>query len=109
MTISFISLVQSINKAYRLVKPQREQLDIFKANLTTLLGRIDERESEENVKGHLADFLKATYYGNDYLIATEDRADLVIHLDKDARSPVGVLFEVKKPTNKADMTNIQEF
>ncbi|GAB2686712.1 TaqI-like C-terminal specificity domain-containing protein [Mucilaginibacter koreensis] len=103
MTISFITLVQSLNKAYRLIKPRREDLDEFKSNFLKLLSRIDEKESEENVKGHLADFLKSTYYKDNHLIATKERADLVIHLDKDAKSPVGVLFEVKKPGNKADM------
>ncbi|MGZ3811850.1 MAG: DUF7149 domain-containing protein [Mucilaginibacter sp.] len=103
MTISFISLVESINKAYRLIKPRREDLDIFKANFTKLLGHIDEKETEENVKGHLADFLKSTYYDGNHLIATKGRADLVIHLEKEAKSHVGVLFEVKKPSNKHDM------
>jgi adenine-specific DNA-methyltransferase len=60
-----------------------------------LLDRIDERESEENVKCHLADFLRSTYYNGNHLIATKERADLVIHLDKVEKSPVGVLFEVK--------------
>jgi hypothetical protein len=50
---------------------------------------IDEKESEENIKGHL--------------IATKGRADLVIHLEKEAKSNVGVFFEVKKPSNKLDM------
>ena len=103
MTISFISLFESINKAYRLIKPRREDLDIFKANFSKLLGHIDEKESEENVKGHLADFLKSTYYDPNHLIATKGRADLVIHLEKEAKSDVGVLFEVKKPSNKHDM------
>jgi adenine-specific DNA-methyltransferase len=103
MTINAISLIQSIDKSFRLIKPSREDLDKFKANLEKLLSRIDEKESEENVKGHLASFLKETYYDPNYLIATKGRADLVIHLEKDAKSQVGVLFEVKKPTNKADM------
>ncbi|WP_448701705.1 Eco57I restriction-modification methylase domain-containing protein [Mucilaginibacter sp. AW1-3] len=103
MTISPISLIDSIDKAFRLVKPGRTDLDTFKANLQKLLSRIDEKESEENVKGHLADFLKQTYYDPNHLIATKGRADLVIHLEKEAKSHVGVLFEVKKPSNKADM------
>lgn len=46
MTISFISLVESINKAYRLIKPRREDLDVFQANFIKLLGHINEKESE---------------------------------------------------------------
>lgn len=103
MTISPISLIDSLDKSFRLVKPGRDDLNKFKTNLQKLLSRIDENESEENVKGHLADFLKQTYYDPNHLIATKGRADLVIHLEKEAKSQVGVLFEVKKPTNKVDM------
>nr|WP_181127800.1 TaqI-like C-terminal specificity domain-containing protein [Parapedobacter indicus] len=49
------------------------------------------------------DFLKNTFYHPDFLVSIKDRADFVIHLDKTSQSPVGVLFEVKKPSNKAEM------
>ncbi|HZY35278.1 MAG TPA: hypothetical protein VFE53_01440 [Mucilaginibacter sp.] len=78
-------------------------MDVFKSNFKKLLDNIDEKESEENVKIHLMDFLKNTYYHPEHLIATKGRTDFVIHLEKDAKSHAGVLFEVKKPTNKADM------
>lgn len=48
-------------------------------------------------------FLKDTFYRADYLVATKERTDFAIHLGKDAKAPAGVLFEIKKPTNKADM------
>ncbi|WP_247233746.1 Eco57I restriction-modification methylase domain-containing protein [Telluribacter sp. SYSU D00476] len=66
---------------------------------------INEEESEENVKIHLMDFLKNTYYRNDYLIATKGRTDFVVHLGKEATSPVGVLFEVKRPKNHSEMVS----
>lgn len=103
MTISIIELIKSINKAYRLVKPKRNELDKFKFNLNRLLYLIDETESEENVKGHLMVFLKNTYYHPDFLVATKGRTDFVIHTEKDAKSHAGVLFEVKRPSNKAEM------
>jgi len=103
MTISYTDLKESIDKAYRLIKPKRADLDVFKASLLNLISHIDEKESEENVKIHLADFLKNTFFHPDYLVATKGRADLVIHLGKDSKAPAGVLFEVKKPTNKSDM------
>lgn len=62
MTISAIELIYSLNKAYRLVQPRRKDLDTFKNNLLLLLGRLDESESEENLKIHLMDFLKNTFY-----------------------------------------------
>jgi len=105
MTISSTELIQSLNKAYRLLKPKRNHLNIFKTNLIHLLSLIDEKESEENVKIHLMDFLKQTFYHPEYLVATKGKTDFVIHLGKDAKSPAGVLFEVKKPTNKADMVS----
>src|SRR3569833_2732729 len=103
MTINISELKASLNKAYRLISPLRKDLDHFKKNLIRLLGLIDEKESEENVKIHLMDFLKNTFYNPDYLIATKGKTDFVIHLGKDAATPVGVFFEVKRPENKADM------
>ncbi|MCF8452905.1 MAG: type II restriction endonuclease, partial [Pedobacter sp.] len=105
MTISFIALKDSLNKAFRLIKPRRSDLNTFKSNLQLLLSHIDEKESEENVKIHLMDFLKNTYYHPDHLIATKGRTDFVVHTGKDAQTPAGVLFEVKKPSNKAEMVS----
>ncbi|MBK6397697.1 MAG: class I SAM-dependent DNA methyltransferase [Bacteroidetes bacterium] len=107
MTLHEISLKKALNKAYRLVKPKRPDIESFKDNLMKLLGQIDEKESEENVKIHLMDFLKETWYKQEYLVATKGRTDFVIHTGKDAKAPSGVLFEVKRPTNKADMVTRQ--
>jgi adenine-specific DNA-methyltransferase len=103
MTINIAELKASLNKAYRLISPRRIDLDQFKKNLQLMLGLINEKESEENVKIHLMDFLKNAFFNPDHLIATKGKTDFVVHLGKDATSPVGVLFEVKRPTNKADM------
>ncbi|MCQ6961514.1 DUF7149 domain-containing protein, partial [Mucilaginibacter aquariorum] len=103
MTINIAELKASLNKAYRLISPRRVDLDQFKKNLQLMLGLIDEKESEENVKIHLMDFMKNTFYNPDHLIATKGKTDFVIHLGKDASTPTGVLFEVKRPSNKADM------
>ncbi len=107
MTLHEISLKKALNKAYRLVKPKRPEIELFKGNLIKLLGQIDEKESEENVKIHLMDFLKETWYKQEYLVATKGRTDFVIHTGKDAKAPSGVLFEVKRQTNKADMVSRQ--
>lgn len=100
MTIKLTTLKQSLNAAYRLVKPQRTAIDKFKDGLNNLLHHINEEESEENVKIHLMDFLKNTWYSPDYLIATKGRTDFVIHTGKDAKLSAGVLYEVKRPANK---------
>jgi hypothetical protein len=103
MKVQEKSVKQSLNKAYRLQKPKRQDIELFKTNFLGLLGKIDEKESEENVKIHLMDFLKETWYKQDYLVATKGRTDFVIHTGKDAKAPSGVLFEVKRPVNKGDM------
>lgn len=63
MTINISELKACLNKAFRLISPLRKDLDQFKGNLTRLLSLIDEKESEENVKIHLMDFLKNTFFG----------------------------------------------
>ncbi|KRT17879.1 hypothetical protein ASU31_00875 [Pedobacter ginsenosidimutans] len=103
MTISFIDIKSSLNKAFRLLKPKRNDLNIFKSNLNTLLGHINEQETEEHVKIHLMDFLKNTYFHPQHLVATNGRTDFVIHTGNNAQTPVAVMFEVKKPSNKAEM------
>jgi adenine-specific DNA-methyltransferase len=103
MLLKSLTPTESLEKVYRLQSGNREQIDRFKANFTTLLNRINEQESEENVKGHLMDFLKEVYYKDAYLIATKGKTDFVIHTGKEANAPAGVLFEVKRPTNKGEM------
>ena len=105
MTLKEISLKQALNKAYRLIKPKRLEIEAFKTNLITLLGQIDEKESEENVKFHLMQFLRDTFYNPAHLLATKGRTDFVVHTGKEARSPAGALFEVKRPLNTIDMVN----
>jgi type II restriction/modification system DNA methylase subunit YeeA len=105
MNIQQTDIKKSLSKQYRLVKPKREDIEKFKKNLCLLLDSIDESESEENVKIHLMDFLKNTWYSPDYLVAPKGRTDFVIHTGKTADHPAGVLFEVKRPANKTDMIN----
>lgn len=105
MTTKDISLKQALNKAYRLIKPKRSEMEAFKRNLISMLGQIDEKESEENVKIHLMNFMRDTFYHPAHLLATKGKADFVAHTGKEANSPAGVLFEVKRPLNTADMVS----
>jgi adenine-specific DNA-methyltransferase len=93
----------SLNPAFRKLKPNREEIELFKHELIQLLDRIKENESEEYHKNLVIDFLNSTYYKNNYYINTKGRSDLVIHNGKEPNSPVGVLMEAKKPTNKSEM------
>lgn len=91
----------------------RSEIDIFKANLTTLLDKIaaiDQRpqdESEEHLKNDLRDFLRDTYYRNSHAINTKDKKDLVIHTGKTTDTDAGVLIEAKRPANVAEMITTQ--
>lgn len=51
---------KSLNKAFLKVKANRTEIELFKANLITLLDQINESESEEFHKNIIADFLKKT-------------------------------------------------
>lgn len=93
----------SLNKAFLKVKPNRIEIEGFKANLIQLLDRSNDTESEEFHKNLVSDFLKKTYYEPSYFINTKGRNDLVIHNGNNANSKVGVILEAKKPTNKAEM------
>src|ERR1035437_9849734 len=105
MKLKQLSLKQSLNDAYRLIKPERADIEKFKSNFKLLLSHINPKESEENMKGHVMDFLKNTYYNPNYHIATKGRTDFVIHTGKDATHAAGVLFEAKKPSNPEMVTS----
>ena len=98
----------ALNKAFLKVKPNRNEIEVFKGNLITLLDRTNDHESEEFHKNLVSDFLKDTYYKQNHFINTKGRNDLVIHNGTIAASSVGVIIEAKKPTNKAEMVTPQK-
>ena len=99
---------KALNKAFLKVKPNRTEIEAFKANLITLLDRTNDTESEEFHKNLISDFLKDTYYKQNHYINTKGRNDLVIHNGNNASSSVGVIIEAKKPTNRAEMMTTQK-
>ena len=103
MPTSILTPRLALNKAFLKVKPNRRAIEMFRAGLLKLLDRVDFTESEEFHKNLVADFLKQTYYAPDYFINTKGRNDLVIHTGKNAKSPVGVIIEAKKPGSTAEM------
>ena len=94
---------QALNPAFLKQKPDRESIELFKKEFISLLDKINDAESEEFHKNLMIDFLNSVYYKDNYYINTKGRTDLVIHNSKSTDSPVGVLIEVKKPTNKTEM------
>ena len=97
-----------LNKAFLKQRPLRSEIDEFKSNLKTLLAKVETKESEENKKNHVRDFLLHTYYKDRNEVNTKDRKDLVIHLGKTNQTPVGVIIEAKAPENKSEMLRVDK-
>lgn len=108
MTLIELKPRKALNKAFLKVKPNRTDIEGFKANLITLLDRTNDTESEEFHKNLVSDFLKKTYYDPSHFINTKGRNDLVIHNGPNASSTVGVILEAKKPTNKSEMMSTKK-
>ncbi|EKD80963.1 MAG: hypothetical protein ACD_39C02073G0004 [uncultured bacterium] len=95
--------LKSLSKAYLKQSLKREQIELFKANLARMFERICSDEHEEHLKNIVSDFLKDTWYKQTNEINTSGRADLVIHNGTTSTASVGVLIEVKRPSNKNEM------
>jgi len=109
-----ISLRQSISPAFRQLPVEQESFARFRQNLRGLIDQLGgEERSEENYKDKLKNFLVNTFYG-----LSDDRAHWCIEVDlhkmdlviaqtvskgKQQALEVGVIFEVKKPTNLREM------
>lgn len=103
MNINLLDPRKALNKVFLNIKPNRTNIETFKSNLINLLDAINVKEREENQKNLVMEFLKKTYYDPNYSVNTKENADLVIHNGKDAKTPVGVIIEAKRPSNKTEM------
>ena len=97
------TIAKSLNKAYRQVSIDKQSFDSFKKQLEILYRQIATIDTEEKIKGDLMDFLKLTFYGQNYKVSPNGRIDCAIHLGNSIESPVGVIIEVKMPTNASEM------
>lgn len=61
--MSELTIVKSLNKAYRQVSIDKQSFDTFKQQLGMLYEQIVTIDTEEKLKGDLMDFLKLTFYG----------------------------------------------
>ena len=98
-----LTITKSLNKAYRQVPVDRASFDSFKNQLHNYYEQISVINTEEKLKGDLMDFLKLSFYGQDYKVSPNGDIDCAIHLGNSIDNPVGVIFEVKKPTNVSEM------
>ena len=98
MTIS-----KSLNRAYRQQPVSKTDFDRFNHQLKVFFEQIETVDTEEKVKGDLMDFLKISFYGQEYKVSPNGSIDCAIHLGSSVNAPVGVIFEVKMPGNKSEM------
>lgn len=100
----------TINKAYRKKKINKSDFERFRSEITILVSKIDENESEEHSKYFSRDFLKHTFY-TDNKVNTKDRTDLAIYPGSTNKSPVNVIFETKKHGSRyfPDIKNTDSF
>ena len=103
MKLTLITPSKALNKVYLKQSVKREQIELFRTNLARLFERVRSDESEEHLKNIVADFLKDAWYKPVYEINTSGRADLVIHNGRSSSDAVGVIIEVKRPSNAAEM------
>ncbi|MEX0661196.1 MAG: DUF559 domain-containing protein [Balneolaceae bacterium] len=97
---------KTINKAFLKEPVERTSFNAFKNTLQTLLDQVEAAEKkgehEEHFKNFLVPFFKDVGF-SDYPINTSKRIDLAIHTGKGKKDPVGVLLEVKRPSNAGEM------
>ena len=98
-----LTISKSLNKAYRQVSVDKSSFDIFKSQLKALYEQITTIDTEEKLKGDLMDFLKLSFYGQNYKVSPSGKIDCAIHLGNTIEDPVGVIIEVKMPTNVSEM------
>ena len=103
-----LTIAKSLNKAYRQIPVDRATFDAFKKQLHILYEQISSINTEEKLKGDLMDFLKLSFYGQDYKVSPNGDIDCAIHLGNSIDDPVGVIFEVKKPTNVSEMISRED-
>jgi len=98
------NLRKSLNVAFLKVKLTFDNVQNFKKNAAKLLAEINDHKNEDDYKKPLTDFLeKGCFYNGKYRINSSKVNDLVIHHDKDEKSSIGVIFELKRPTNISEM------
>jgi hypothetical protein len=112
MQLETKSLRKTINKAFLKETVDRSTFNHFKAELGQLLANIKsaekKEEHEEHFKNLLVPFLNEVGF-NDYYINTSVRIDLAIHTDGKVKDPIGVMLEVKRPSNKNEMITEEDF
>lgn len=103
MHLKVLTPKQSLNKAYLKEKISRTDIELFKDQFSSLLQKINKDADEEHLKSLVGDFLKFTFYKDVAQINPIAKNDMVIHTGKLPSDPIGVILEVKSPTNTPEM------
>lgn len=105
------SLRKYINKGFLKLPSVKKEVEKFKEKIDNLLSLTAHQinESEEFHKNNLITFLNDSFYSPNHYLNTKGNDDLVIYNGKDLKSSVGVIIEVKKPTNKSEMISYERF
>jgi len=80
MKLKQIQIVDTLNKAFQKQSLKRNYIELLKSELTKLFNYIDENQDEDYHKILIADFLKAVYYRDKYIINVNKKQDLVLLL-----------------------------
>lgn len=111
MKLTLLNPTQKLKASLQKQNLKREDIELFKTNIKATFTHITEaekrKETEENFKAYVRDFLLETNYKGKYAINTKERKDLVIHNQSDYNSSVGVIIEAKKPSNKSEMISLK--
>jgi len=105
------TLRNNINKAFLKETVARSSFDVFKQHLSQFLNSIEtahqQGEHEEHIKNLLVSFLNKIGF-EERFVNTNAYIDLAIHTGADSTSPVGVILEVKRPSNRSEMISVDD-
>ncbi len=105
MQLNLQTPFKAINKAYLKEKISRNNMEVFKQQLTQLFFKASTDFSEDTLKDFITEFLRNTWYNPNHLITiNKERKDLSIHTGKLSKDPVAVIAEIKKMGSAEMMT-----
>lgn len=100
------SIRKTINKAFLKQPIERTSFTGFKESLQKLLAQVQAANEKNELEEHFKNFLEPFFNRlgfSDYTINTSGRIDLAIYNGSKSNEPVGVLIEVKRPSNANEM------
>ncbi|MFC2412115.1 MAG: Eco57I restriction-modification methylase domain-containing protein [Bacteroides sp.] len=94
---------QALSSSYRQAAVGDEELRHFTHALRGLLECANEGQREEELKMHLRDFLRDTFYAPYRIGVADGDIDLAVRLGKGKNARIGLIVEVKSLANRDEM------